>query len=83
MCVDTVKKNIGKLIDVNTLMYVALHELSHVASKSIGHTDEFWDNFKFLITESKEIGLYKPVDYKNTHTQYCGMTITDNPYYDH
>lgn len=82
-CLDTEKNSNGKLIDINTLMYVALHELSHVASKSIGHTDEFWDNFKFLISESKEIGIYKPIDYKNNNTQYCGMTITDNPYYDH
>ena len=82
-CLDTKKNSEGKLIDINTLMYVALHELSHIASKSVGHTDEFWDNFKFLITESKEIGIYNPVDYKNTNTQYCGMTITDNPYYDH
>ena len=82
-CLDTEKNSNGKLIDINTLMYVALHELSHVASKSIGHTDEFWNNFKFLITESKEIGIYKPIDYKNNNTQYCGMTITDNPYYDH
>jgi hypothetical protein len=82
-CLDTEKNSNGKLIDINTLMYVALHELSHVASKSIGHTEEFWDNFKFLITESKEIGIYKPIDYKNNNTKYCGMTITDNPYYDH
>ena len=82
-CLDTEKNNGGKLIDINTLMYVALHELSHIASESIGHTEEFWDNFKFLITESKEIGIYKPIDYKNNNTQYCGMTITDNPYYDH
>ena len=82
-CLDTEKNSNGRLIDINTLMYVALHELSHVASKSIGHTDEFWDNFKFLITESKEIGIYNPVDYKNNNTKYCGMNITDNPYYDH
>ena len=48
-CLDTEKNNKGKLMDLNTLMYVALHELSHVGSKSIGHTDEFWNNFKFLI----------------------------------
>ena len=46
-------------------MFVALHELSHVASKSIGHTDEFWDNFKFILIESEKIGIYKPIDYKN------------------
>ena len=26
---------------MNTLMYVALHEISHIATKSVGHTDEF------------------------------------------
>ena len=82
-CLDTEKNNNGKLIDINTLMYVALHELSHVATKSIGHTEEFWDNFKFLIEESKEIGIYNPVDYKKNNVKYCGMNITDNPFYDH
>ena len=81
-CLDTEKNSKGKLIDDNTLMYVALHELSHIASKSIGHTDEFWNNFKFLITESKKINIYNPIDYKKTPAKYCGMDITDNPYYD-
>ena len=82
-CLDTEKNNKGRLIDINTLMYVALHELSHVATKSVGHTEEFWDNFKFLITESKEIGVYNPIDYKKEPARYCGMNISDNPYYDH
>ena len=42
----TTKKDGGNMIDENTLMFVALHELSHIASESIGHTDEFWENFK-------------------------------------
>ena len=81
-CLDTEKNSKGRLIDINTLMYVVLHELSHIATKSIGHTDEFWENFKFLITEAKELGLYNPVDYKKENARYCGMNITDNPYYD-
>ena len=80
-CLDTDKKN-GKLIDINTLMFVALHELSHVASKSIGHTDEFWKNFKFLIEEAASINIYQPIDYKQKPQKYCGMSITDNPYFD-
>ena len=82
-CLDTEKDSKGRLIDINTLMYVALHELSHIATKSIGHTTEFWDNFKFLIAEAKAIGVYNPVDYKKEPARYCGMNITDNPYYDH
>ena len=70
------------LIDENTLMFVALHELAHVASESIGHKAEFWDNFKFLLENAKAAGLYVPVDYKAQPQKYCGMKITDNPYYD-
>ena len=58
-CLDT-EKNGGNLIDPNTLTFVAIHELSHIASKSIGHTDEFWNNFKFLLGEAKKINIYKP-----------------------
>tara|TARA_B100000902_G_scaffold397691_1_gene462247 strand:+ start:715 stop:1308 length:594 start_codon:yes stop_codon:yes gene_type:complete len=82
-CLDTEKDSKGRLIDINTLMYVALHELSHIATKSIGHTTEFWDNFKFLISEAKAIGVYNPIDYKKEPARYCGMNISDNPYYDH
>jgi len=80
-CLNTEKDN-NKLIDINTLMFVALHELSHIATKSIGHTDEFWKNFKFLIEEAESINIYKPVNYKETPTKYCSMEITDNPYFD-
>jgi hypothetical protein len=75
-------KNGNKLIDSNTLMYVALHEISHIASKSVGHTDEFWQNFKFFIEQAEILNIYKPIDYKKTPARYCGMDITDNPYYD-
>jgi len=80
-CLDT-EKNGGNLIDPNTLTFVAIHELSHIASKSIGHTDEFWKNFKFLLGEAEKINIYKPVDYKSKPARYCGMTISDNPYFD-
>ncbi len=75
-------KHSEKLIDENTLKFVYLHELAHIMSKSIGHKKEFWDNFKFLIGEAKKLGFYNPIDYKKNNQTYCGMTITDNPYYD-
>ena len=73
-CLDTEKQN-GQLIDINTLTFVALHELAHVATKSIGHTDEFWANFKFLLQQAQQIGVYKPIDYSKKPKRYCGMTI--------
>jgi hypothetical protein len=81
-CLDKKRSGKGGLIDQNTLMFVAIHELAHVATLSIGHTDEFWTNFKFLLQEAEQIGIYTPVDYSRKPKEYCGMDITDNPYYD-
>lgn len=75
-------KNGSTLIDINTLTFVAIHELAHIMTVSVGHKKEFWDNFKYLIENAKKAGIYEPVDYKNNNESYCGMTITDNPYYD-
>ena len=80
-CTNTTK-NGDKLIDENTLTFVAIHELGHLMTKSIGHTEEFWKNFKFLLQNAKKIGIYNPVDYKTKPIGYCGMTISDNPLYD-
>ena len=76
------KKEGTKLIDINTLTFVALHELSHIATKSVGHGQEFWENFKWVLQNAKEAGIYSPIDYKKYPEEYCGMTINDNPYYD-
>ena len=63
-------------------MFVALHELSHLATKSIGHKDDFWKNFKFLIKEASENNLYRLENYKIKSKNYCGVKIKSNPYYD-
>jgi len=80
-CLNTTK-NGDTLIDVNTLTFVAIHELSHIMTTTIGHKQEFWQNFKFLLENAKESNIYIPVDYKKQSTEYCGLTINDNPYYD-
>jgi hypothetical protein len=80
-CLNTTKEG-NKLIDINTLTFVALHELSHIMTASIGHKQEFWQNFKFLLENAKAAGIYQPVDYKKNPKKYCGMDINDNPYYD-
>lgn len=77
------KKDGSKLIDINTLTFVAIHELSHIMTESEGHKQEFWQNFKFLLEQAKEANIYHPVDYKKNPKSYCGMEITDNPYYDY
>jgi hypothetical protein len=81
-CLNRKKEENENLIDENTLMFVAIHEISHVMTKSIGHKSEFWANFKFMLENAKEAGIHDPVDYKQTPQEYCGMNIHDNPYYD-
>lgn len=71
-----------KLIDLNTLMFVSIHEMSHIGTKSIGHKQEFWDNFKFFLAEAQKIGIYESVDYKKNNTEFCSLIIKDNPIYD-
>lgn len=80
-CLDKYK-NTNKMIDQDTLTFVAIHELAHIMTVSEGHLREFWTHFKFLLVAAKEAGIYEPVDYKANPQPYCGMTITDNPYYD-
>ena len=71
----------AKLTDLNTITFVALHELAHVMTVSIGHTEEFWSNFRFLLNKAIDIDIYKKVDYSKHPKKYCGITITDSPIY--
>ena len=81
-CLNVKNKDSDNLIDEHTLIFVAIHELSHIMTKSIGHKHEFWDNFKFLLENAKDAGIHEPRDYKKEPQEYCSMQITDNPYYD-
>ena len=68
-----------ELIDKNTLMFVSLHELAHIMTKSIGHTDEFWNNFKYLLKDAIKMNIYVGVDYNRNPKKYCGITVSDTP----
>ena len=81
-CLNRTKRENENLIDEHTLMFVAIHELSHVMTKSIGHKQEFWDNFKFLLENAKEAKIHDPVDYSKKPIEYCSLTISDSPYYE-
>jgi hypothetical protein len=81
-CLNTEKNAGDNLIDINTLTFVALHELSHIMTESIGHKQDFWQNFKFLLQNAKEANIYNPIDYKKKPQEYCGMKINDNPLFD-
>ena len=70
------------LVDENVMTFVALHELGHVCTESIGHGPDFWNNFGWLLKEAEAIGLYRYTDFQAHPVSYCGVYITDSPRYD-
>ena len=65
----------GRYYDINTIMYVALHELAHIVSKTHGHNDEFKRNFSTLLRQAARKGIYDPR--KPIPTTYCGIGPND------
>jgi len=63
-----------KFYDINVLMYVALHELSHCITKADGkesHGDEFKGNFSKLLRLAADKGIYDPS--QPIPVTYCGV----------
>lgn len=73
------EKDTEKFIDDNTIIFVAIHELSHIMTPETGHTPLFWDNMKYLLEQASSQGIYMPVDYSQSPVEYCGMDINSTP----
>ena len=67
------------LVDENTVMFVMLHEMAHLMTETIGHTQEFWGNFKRILHDAVKLGIYTSVNYAHKPQAYCGMLITGSP----
>jgi hypothetical protein len=67
------------LVDTNIIMFVLIHEMAHLMTYSIGHTPEFWTNFRKLLHEGVQCGVYRAENYTKNPVQYCGMTISESP----
>jgi len=70
------------LVNENVMLFVAIHELGHVCTESVGHGPDFWNNFGWLLKEAEALGLYKYTDFSAHPVSYCGVYITDSPRYD-
>ena len=81
LCLRQREDNNESLVDENVIMFVSLHEMSHMITKTVGHGQDFWNNFAWLLKEAELIGLYKAQDFKAHPVKYCGMSITDQPSY--
>ena len=69
----------NRIVKENVIMFVALHELAHIMTLSVGHTNEFWENFEFILKEAIKVGYYKNIDFNADPHDYCGIKITDSP----
>lgn len=71
-----------QLHDINTIMFVVLHELSHMMNNEWGHPEGFWVLFKFVLLNAIEADVYSPVNYAIYPITYCGLLLTYNPVFD-
>tara|TARA_B000000532_G_C18864039_1_gene405416 strand:+ start:438 stop:1013 length:576 start_codon:yes stop_codon:yes gene_type:complete len=73
------EKDSERFIDNNTIIFVAIHELSHIMTPETGHTPLFWDNMKYLLEKASSQGIYMPINYSESPVKYCGMDINSTP----
>jgi len=59
--------------DVNSAMYVLIHELAHMSVAEYDHTTHFWKNFEALKKLCVQNGLYT----LGGERKYCGDTVKD------
>jgi hypothetical protein len=70
------------LVDENVIMFVAIHEMGHIITPTVGHGPDFWNNFAWLLEQAETLGVYTPQNFSMHPVAYCGMKITDEPKYD-
>ena len=70
-----------RLVPENIILFVALHEISHVGTASLGHTPEFWNHFAWVLKQAEHVKIYEYTDFAAHPVEYCGVHITDSPTY--
>lgn len=73
------RKNFNNLHDINLMMYVVIHEISHVACPIYdNHGPLFREIFNFLTLNAIKIGIYNKVEFNKYPAEYCGLMITES-----
>lgn len=81
-CLRQRQGNNESLVKENIMIFVALHEMAHMITPTIGHGPDFWNNFGWLLKIAEDQGIYKYEDFSAHPVSYCGVKITDSPKYD-
>jgi len=62
--------------DGNTMMYVGIHELSHLMTQRWrSHGDDFSENMRLLLDVAIDIGVYTYTDYGSSPQNVCGTWL--------
>jgi hypothetical protein len=72
----------SKFEDINTLLFVTIHELGHIVADTMQHESEFWTTFRWLLEEANEAGLIELIDYRKFPRSYCHAPIRWSPVFD-
>jgi hypothetical protein len=76
-CVRSIKSY--NIHDINLMMYVALHEISHVACPVYdNHGPLFREIFAFITNTAINMKIYTKIDFNKNEEEYCGLNITDS-----
>lgn len=70
-----IRQSDGQFVPKNVIMYVAVHELAHIMTNSIGHTPDFWANNARLLKAAKSMGIYHDQNFAESPQPYCGIHI--------
>jgi len=76
MCV---RDDNGNIQNTDDLLFVLLHELSHIMNSSYGHDERFWKQFKKVLEMANDLGYLPYENYDQKSVKVCGKTITSNP----
>jgi len=71
-------KHKDKMHELNLLMYVVLHEISHIACPVYGHGPLFKKIFAYFTRKAIEIDIYTQIPFESEPKEYCGIMITDS-----
>jgi hypothetical protein len=76
MCVRDHAGNVQQLDD---LLFVLLHELSHIMNSTYGHDAPFWKQFKKTLEMANKLGYLPYTNYDQYSVTVCGKVINANP----
>jgi hypothetical protein len=76
------RKLLNQLHDLNLMMYVSLHEISHVANPSYepehgNHGPIFKKIFSFILDQAEKMKIYEKINFKAYPAEYCGLIISE------